>query len=147
MIEYLNLLRDFGRLYRDKIIDGNPQHNSDLKLSQIKALYAFRDSDCLSMKELANNIGVKLPNMTMMVDNLMDEGIVERDRDTHDRRKVIVRLTAKGKKVRSDLLAQRHRTAQTIFAELDQSDKTQLLQSLRVVCKILEKAFMKEMTQ
>ena len=141
LIDYLNLLRDFGRIYRDKIIDGNPRHKTDLKLSQIKTLYAFRDKDCLSMKELAFNSGVKLPTMTMMIDNLLDEEIAVRDRDADDRRKVIVRLTPKGKRIRSSFLAYRHKVAQSIFAGLDERDKAALLQSLGTVCSILEKAF------
>ena len=141
LLEYLNVLRDFGGIYREKIINGNPKLKSDLKLSQIKALYAFRSSDCLSMKELAANIGVKLPNMTMMVDSLIKEGIVERDRDEEDRRKVIVRLTEKGKRVRSDFLAYRHKIAQSLFSKLNKEDKKELLNSLSSVCRILEKAF------
>jgi DNA-binding MarR family transcriptional regulator len=141
LIEYLSVLRDFGRVYREKIINGNPKLKSDLKLSQIKSLYAFRDNDCLSMKELAGDIGVKLPNMTMMVDSLIKEGIAERDRDEGDRRKVIVRLTKKGKRVRSDFLARRHRIAQSLFARLNKEDKNELMSSLGNVCRILEKAF------
>ncbi|MBW1839173.1 MAG: MarR family transcriptional regulator [Deltaproteobacteria bacterium] len=64
----------------------------DLKLSQIKAIAAFKDKNYFSMKELAGNIGVKLSNMTMMVDSLIKDGMVERDRDESDRRKVIVRI-------------------------------------------------------
>ena len=141
LIEYLNVLRDFGGIYREKIINGNPKLKSDLKLSQIKALYAFRSSDCLSMKELAANIGVKLPNMTMMVDSLIKEGVAERDRDEEDRRKVIVRLTKKGKRVRADFLAHRHGLARSIFAKLNKDDKDELLGSLSSVCRILGKAF------
>ena len=141
LIEYLSILRDFGSIYREKIINGNPKLKTDLKLSQIKALYAFRDNDCLSMKELAANIGVKMPNMTMMVDSLTKEGIAERDRDKEDRRKVFVRLTKKGKRVRSNFLEYRHRIAQTVFAKLKKEDKKELLNSLSSVCRILEKAF------
>ena len=141
LIEYLSVLRDFGSIYREKIINGNPELKTDLKLSQIKALYAFRDNDCLSMKELAGNIGVKLPNMTMMVDSLIKEGIAERDRDKEDRRKVFVRLTKKGKRVRSNFLVYRHKIAQTVFENLNKEDKKELLNSLSSVCRILEKAF------
>jgi DNA-binding MarR family transcriptional regulator len=93
------------------------------------------------MKKLAGNIGVKMPNMTMMVDSLIKEGIAERDRDKEDRRKVIVRLTKKGKRVRSDFLEYRHKIAQSLFSKLNKEDKNELLNSLSSVCKILEKAF------
>jgi DNA-binding MarR family transcriptional regulator len=145
LIEYLNILRNFGRIYRDRILDGNSKLKKDLKLSLIRALYAFKDKDRLSMKELAANIGVKLPNMTMMIDNLEEEGIVERARDDLDRRKVIVRLTPRGKRIKANFLAQRHRIAQTILANLQHQDKKELLYSLSNTCRILKKAFNKDL--
>ena len=144
LVEYLNILRDFGSIYRGKIISGSPKLKTDLKMSQIKALYAFRDKELLSMKELAENIGVKLPNMTMMVDSLAEEGIAARSRDEQDRRKVFVRLTKKGRRVMSNYLAQRHKIAQSLFAKLNKEDKKELLNSLSNVCRILEKAFRKD---
>lgn len=141
LVEYLTLLRDFGRIYTRKIISPGPEVESDLKLSQIRALYAFRDTDSLSMKELAEIVGVKLPTMTMMVDGLVKDKMVERERDGNDRRKVNVWLTEKGKKIRKDFLTHRHQIARTIFDRVDASDKKELMQSLGNVCRILEKAF------
>ena len=93
------------------------------------------------MKELAANIGVKLPTMTMMIDSLAREGLVGCEHDEKDRRRVIVWLTPKGKKVRSDFLAQRHAIAGTIFMRLNVRDRKKLLRSLGDVCGVLEKAF------
>ena len=143
LLEYLTVLRDFGRIYTQKIISGNPKLKTDLKLSQIKTLFAFRDRDRLSMKELAEILGVKLPNMTMMIDGLTKEGVVERERDFEDRRKVYVSLTPKGKKIIADFLTHRHRIARAIFKQVNTADKSELLNSLGSVCRILEKAFAK----
>lgn len=141
LLEYMSVLRNFGRIYTQKIICGNPKLKTDLKLSQIKALSAFRDRDRLSMKELAEIVGVKLPSMTMMIDGLEKEGVVERERDLEDRRKVYVWLTSKGKKVRGNFLTQRHRIARGIFQRVEAADKAELLSSLGNVCRILEGAF------
>jgi DNA-binding MarR family transcriptional regulator len=145
LVEYFSILRDFGRIYTQKILQGNPKLTSDLKLSQIKAIYAFRDRDSFTMKELAENIGAKLPNMTMMIDSLIKEGIVERERDDHDRRRVLVGLTQKGKKIRASFLNQRHTIARSIFANLDENDIRDLMDSLSTLCRVLEKAFKKDL--
>lgn len=141
LLEYMTVLRDFGRIYTQQIINGNPRLKTDLRLSQIKTLSMFRDRDRLSMKELAEIMGVKLPNMTMMIDCLAKEGVVERERDLEDRRKVYVRLTPKGKKVRRDLLTHRHKIARAVFKQVNEADKAELLSSLASVCRILERAF------
>ncbi len=124
---YFVILRNFSRIFMQNVVDNGRSIDSDLKLSQIRAIAAFRDKDCLSMKELANNIGVKLSNMTMMIDRIIKDEMAERERDESDRRKVMVSLTPKGKKIRSKFLAQRRKVAKSIFANLNVRDNNELL--------------------
>jgi len=145
LLEYLAVMRDFGRIYTQRILEGSRESSNLLKLSRIKALYAFRDQDSSTMSELAENIGAKLPSMTMMIDNLADEGLVERARDEQDRRKVIVRLTDKGLQVRQEFLEQRKQIAEQLFARLSREDEQELMRSLGRVCDLIEKAFYDEM--
>ena len=144
LLEYLAVMRDFGRIYTQRILEGSRDSSNLLKLSRIKALYAFRGQDSSTMTELADNIGAKLPSMTMMIDNLAEEGLVERARDEQDRRKVIVRLTDKGLQVREEFLEQRKQIAQQLFARLSKEDEQELMRLLERVCDILEKAFFDE---
>ncbi len=137
---YFVILRNFSRVFMQNAVDNGRIINSDLKLSQIRAIAAFRNKDCLSMKELANNIGVKLSNMTMMIDRLIKDEMAKRERDESDRRKVMVSLTPKGKKIRAKFLAQRRKVAKTIFANLNDRDKNELLESLDKACHLLEKS-------
>ena len=137
--KYMRILRNFGRIYTEKIADGNTNIKSDLRVSQIKALFAFKDASCLSMKELAENVDVKLSNMTMMVDSLIRDGIAQRDRDEADRRKVMVRLTPLGEKIRAQFRSHRRKVAKSIFSHMTEDDKKALLASLDNACKILAK--------
>lgn len=144
LLEYLAVMRDFGRIYTQRILEGSRESSNLLKLSRIKALYAFRGHDSSTMTELADNIGAKLPSMTMMIDNLAEEGLVERARDEKDRRKVIVRLTDKGRRIRGEFLEQRKQIAQQLFSKLSKEDEQELMSLLARVCDILEKAFFDE---
>ena len=145
LLEYLAVMRDFGRIYTQRILEGSRESSNLLKLSRIKALYAFRGQDSSTMTELADNIGAKLPSMTMMIDNLAEEGLVERARDEQDRRKVIVRLTDKGHRIREEFLEQRKQIAQQLFAKLSKEDEQELMRLLERVCDILEKTFFDEL--
>jgi DNA-binding MarR family transcriptional regulator len=141
LFKYLTFLRDFSRVYTQQIMEGNIPLNCDLKLSQLKALYAFRDKDCITMKEFAINLGVKFPNMTMIVDGLEHEGIVERERGQEDRRKVFVTLTPRGKEIRDGFLQQRHKVAEDIFSHITEKERDLLLKSLENVCAVFSKSF------
>jgi len=141
---YFTTLRNFSRLFMQNVADDVKSIKSDLRLSQMRAIAAFKDKNCFSMKELANNIGVNLPTMTMMIDSLIKDGMAERDRDKSDRRKVIVRLTAQGIKTKATFLAQRRKTAQSIFSGLKEQDKQELLHCLEGACRILEQSVKKQ---
>jgi DNA-binding MarR family transcriptional regulator len=136
---YMQVMRNFGNVYTKKVADGIGNIKSDLRVSQMRALFAFKDARCLSMKELAANAGVKISNMTMMVDRLITDGMAVRDRDEIDRRKVMVRLTPEGEEIRSAFLAHRRKVAKNAFSQLSAEDKEKLLNSLDCACKILSK--------
>ncbi len=138
--QYFNSLRKFSNLFVHKLITNGSEADCELKLSQMKALSSFKGDQPFQMKELAQTCGVKLSNMTIMVDDLISEGFAERKRDEADRRKVLVNLTPKGKKLRAKFLESRRKTATSIFSRLSEKDKGDLMSSLDRVCKILEKA-------
>ena len=144
ILVYLALLRDFGRIYTQKILSGNTGQKNDIKLSQIKAMYAFRDADSRSAQEFADLVGTKLCTATFMADSLEREGIVIRKRDPADRRKVMVTLTPKGKRLRKDFLVHRHRIARKIFAHTSSAEQLRLQKALATVCEILQQAFVEE---
>lgn len=138
--QYFSTLRKVSHILLNKFVRDSGVADCELKLSQMRALSAFKDKHPLLMKELANNSGVKISNMTTMIDDLIKEGFAKRERDESDRRKVLVYLTPKGKKIRAQYLASRRKTARSIFSKLSEKDKKELLTSFDKVCKILEKS-------
>ncbi len=63
----------------------------DLTLTQVKALCALSAAE-LSVKELAERLGLSLPGASRAVDALVDRGLLDRREDPDDRRQK--RLTA-----------------------------------------------------
>ena len=142
--QYFSSLRSFSNIFIHKLVSNGNFKDYELKLSQMRALSAFKDDRPFLMKELAHNCGVKLSNMTIMIDNLIEEGFAERKRDMSDRRKVLVSLTPKGRKIRRQFLKNRRIAASSIFSKLSDKDKNELLSSLDKVCNILDKAIDKD---
>lgn len=67
-----------------------------LSVSQFGALEALYHLGPLYQKDLASKILKSTGNITMVVDNLEKQGLVERVRDEKDRRHYSVRITTKG---------------------------------------------------
>jgi DNA-binding MarR family transcriptional regulator len=68
----------------------------DLTLTQVKALTAL-SSDEVTVKELAERLGLSLPGASRAVDALVDRGLVARREDTTDRRMKRLRCTDTGR--------------------------------------------------
>ena len=81
---------------------------------ELMALAAISEKKELIMRELAENLCVSMSTATVVIDKLVEKGLVNRQRNRSDRRVVEVILTAKGEKI----------------AVSNQKQKTQLLKQI-----------------
>jgi len=70
----------------------------EMSAGQLHVLMRLGYDGPLHMGLLATRIGISLPACTRLVDRMKDEGMVLRERDTDDRRVVLVRLAAAGRR-------------------------------------------------
>ena len=73
-----------------------PLEGSVLSLAQYHLLEALRGAEELPVSDLAASAGVAPPTATRMLDALVRDGLAERTPAEHDRRVVLVSLTAAG---------------------------------------------------
>lgn len=71
----------------------------DLTINQVKALHILGQSGELTVGALAERQGRKLPAASVLADNLVHAGLVERSDDPEDRRRVQLRLTPRGEEI------------------------------------------------
>lgn len=76
------------RFFRGRISEGR---------FTVLALLLTAPDWCLTPSELASSGGVTRATMTGLLDGLENDGFVERRADRHDRRKITVHLTSKGR--------------------------------------------------
>jgi len=133
----IQIMENFEHIYTQKIDDTTA--GSDLSESQIKALFAFNNGNCLSMKELAKNLGVKISRMNTIADSLIKDGIAECTQPKDKSNQVKVRLTPQGKNIREQIAANRRKLAEIIYVRLSDKDKVALQKSLDAAFKILKK--------
>jgi DNA-binding MarR family transcriptional regulator len=70
----------------------------ELNMTQIKTLHALADSGReVTVKELAERLGMSLPTTSRTVDSLLRRGFLERREDEHDRRVKQVGITPAGR--------------------------------------------------
>jgi DNA-binding MarR family transcriptional regulator len=111
----------------------------DLTSSQIKVIVSFHQKT-FTMAELSRAHGVSFSTMTSMVDRLLQNGLLERQRDEKDRRIVLVSLSAKGKKMVDYLMKARKQNLEKFLCELTQDEVREFVKSIENVARYMSRA-------
>ncbi len=105
----------------------------DLSMNEIHLLESIAKTNRsgTTISEIAKDLGVTLPSVTIAVGKLVDKGFVEKTRGTDDGRTVLVALTRRGKIV--DRLHQRfHRQMiEAICEELNKEEMASMQKALQ----------------
>lgn len=109
----------------------------DLTLWQLTALKWLR-GETLTVGELARKFLVSTPTMTRLLDNLVERGLVERQEDRLDRRRVRLFLTEKGEDIYQELDLLALRCVDDIIACLEPEQREQVVAAMDILQKALQ---------
>lgn len=98
-----------------------------------------REGTPLSMSELGKRQYISKPYMTILVDQLIQDGYVHRIPDTTDRRVINIAITSEGKKHIRQAASRYKETVKDMLSELDRQDLEDLCQSLEKLRTIIAK--------
>jgi len=104
--------------------------NFDITPPQLDALLVLREYGELTMGELCQKMFLACSTATDLIDRMERNGLIERVRDTADRRVIRLKVLQKGSSVIDEVLEARRTHLATILAEIDVADKERLIQSL-----------------
>ena len=97
-----------------------------LSVSQFGVLEALFHLGPLCQKEIGKKILKTSGNITLVIDNLEKRGLVRRDKDPKDRRKLRVTLTPEGEAMIETIFPTHTRIAKKVFSSLDPAEQTTL---------------------
>jgi MarR family transcriptional regulator, organic hydroperoxide resistance regulator len=103
----------------------------ELTYAQAKLIWRLEASDTPSLKEAARRCGVDPSNLSGVVDQLTERGLVTSRPGVHDKRVRVIRLTGDGVRMRKRLIA--CLTQNPTLGSLSSSQQKQLLEILREV--------------
>jgi MarR family transcriptional regulator, organic hydroperoxide resistance regulator len=104
--------------------------NFDITPPQLDALLVLRDHGELTMGELCQKMFLACSTATDLIDRMERNGLIERVRDTADRRVIRLRVLPKGSSVIDEVMDARRSYLVTVLSEIDVADKERLIQSL-----------------
>lgn len=121
----------------------DPQTRRLLSRTQASVLDHLDEVDPTTLNELARHMGVTAPTMSISIDRLEKKGYVIRLRDAADRRRVHVRLTSAGVRVRSASSVLDPPRVEAMVARLTDEERERALSGL----ELLARAAREEMEQ
>ena len=89
----------------------------------------------MSVTDLAGHMGVTVATMSLAIDRLEAKGYVRRDRDPTDRRRVLLRVTAGGLRVREAKSVLDPVRVEAVLAQLAPADRARALDGLAVLAR------------
>lgn len=84
----------------------------------------------VGMSALGEGCGLSPRSMTVLVDGLEKEGLVERSSDAHDRRITLIGLTEAGRRLAESQLEPSNQAAARLFEDLTEDEQAELLRLL-----------------
>ena len=99
----IRILKSLRRIIRASAIHSRKlDHDFKITAPQMTCLYSLANYTDMTQSELSKEVNLSISTVNGVVDRLERKGLVVRDRDTKDRRKVFVRLTDAGRELIKD---------------------------------------------
>jgi DNA-binding MarR family transcriptional regulator len=93
----------------------------------------------LTMTEAAKRLGLSKPHMTLQVETLVEEGLIERIANPEDRRSITIRLTEKGNDLTRHLEGLMEEKALKVFSALSDETLEKTIHALWTLREVMAK--------
>src|SRR5947209_5955005 len=135
--EVETVLRCYPRIYfachRRHVRDEQTQ--ALLSAHQASVLDHLDDVECTPLSDLARHMGVTASTMSLTIDRLERGGYVQRERSTQDRRRLDLRLTAAGLRIKRQQKVLEPELIQAMLSRLDPRHRQLALRGLELLAE------------
>lgn len=123
-----------------EVFMGHSMHNMmvyskgvGLSMAQLGALMRIRRQGTLAVSEIGQEIGVTNAAASQLLERLVQQGVVSRSEDPHDRRVKQIGLTPKGQKILEAGLEARQAWLKDVADTLTPAEQTQVAAALQLL--------------
>jgi DNA-binding MarR family transcriptional regulator len=116
----------------------------DLSVPQFRTLAFLSRHPGSSLSAAAEFIGLTLPTMSVLVDGLVQRGLIDRTADRQDRRRVLLTLTLDGERQHKQALDSAAAWLVEVLKPLDEAERSVVVQALEVLRPLFATAALPE---
>ncbi|MBQ1416319.1 MAG: MarR family transcriptional regulator [Selenomonas sp.] len=112
-----------------------------LPLNQFGVLCTLMDTPGLGITDISRQLNISKQQMTNIIEKLVSAGYVSKEPDRHDRRRLVINITAKGKKLLDKHLEQFRFQFESHAQNLTNNERTELATILQRYYELINKMF------
>jgi DNA-binding MarR family transcriptional regulator len=101
--------------------------------SQFKVIMSLAEVDSIGQRQLAELVGIDPRNCVPIVDSLADRDLISREIDSNDRRRRVLRLTAKGRRLAQALESVNAEIDADLLSSLSPKEQAALRRMLTII--------------
>jgi DNA-binding MarR family transcriptional regulator len=133
--QFLNTLREWMKVFMHNSMHNTLRYSKEAgwSMSQIGAMMSIHRHGTSAISDVGEAMGISNPAASQMIDRMVQEGLLLRTEDPHDRRVKQVKLTEDGLKIIHDSLQAREAWLADLTAELNKDEKKQICQALEIL--------------
>ncbi len=131
--EIIQLDRQIGRSMAQEKLDAWLELN--LTIGQLKSLFFIDFESGTSSRKLAAALEVTPPDITRIIDRLVEQKLVSREENPEDRRMQILKITDNGRALLSRLKEQRTSLLSGVLTQMDNEDLSSLARGLAAIIR------------
>jgi DNA-binding MarR family transcriptional regulator len=117
----------------------DPATGDEISAHQASILDHLDDVEAMSTTDLAEHMGVTVATMSLAIDRLERRHYVRRDRDPKDRRRVLLRVTAAGVRLREAKSVLDPVRVEQVLGQLSPADRDKALEGLELLARASER--------
>ena len=112
-----------------------------LPLNQFGVLCTLMDTTGLGITDISRQLNISKQQMTNIIEKLVSAGYVSKEPDRHDRRRLVITITTKGKKLLDKHLEQFRFQFENHAQNLTNNERTELATILQRYYELINKMF------
>ena len=116
----------------------DPQTGADVSAHQASILDHLDEVEGMSVSDLAGHMGVTVATMSLAIDRLERKGYARRSRDPQDARRVLLRVTPDGVRLREAKSVLDPVRVEQVLAHLSAADRESALEGLQMLARASE---------
>ena len=139
------IFRELIMLFEQKLELLNKQDTccSEVSLAQCHALVEIGRANTISLKDLANTLGLDISTMSRTVENLVKKNFVFRFHSKIDRRSIDIQLTDVGLNVFADIEMKMNNKFNSLLEQISPKDQSTVFDGLNIIIEALSKEHFK----